>query len=118
MRWKALRNGSPQTLHMQVHQVQRPEDQHQPQSQLPAFPTGDSFGLLPWKVAMLLLPKADFAMGLDMAMDQPAPREFKKVVSSGEVAKIDTAEENVPGRLLLNGDEFIKWGRKGPKRRF
>ena len=51
---KALRNGCPQTFHVQFHQLAKTSDSGQQSSVLPIM--GDSFGLLPWKVAMLLLP--------------------------------------------------------------
>merc|ERR1719327_1777321 len=66
LRCKALRNGCPQTFHCQFHQMLPREDQRSPVQSMGA----GNFGLLPWKAAMLLLPKAEFAMGLDMAMDR------------------------------------------------
>merc|ERR1719443_2786968 len=68
MRCKALRNGCPQTFHCQFHQM-LPKEEQQNQSGAPL--ALDSFGLLPWKAAMLLLPKADFAMGLEWEEKRP-----------------------------------------------
>uniref|UniRef100_A0A7S4V2Z9 PH domain-containing protein n=1 Tax=Alexandrium monilatum TaxID=311494 RepID=A0A7S4V2Z9_9DINO len=116
MTWKALRNGKPQAFHLQFHQLHPAGAKQQP-LQLPSLMPGvcgDSWGLLPWKVAMLLLPKADFTLGLDLSMEcSPQPG-----LASETSAGVQDATEN-PDAAVLNGSTFMKWGRnKKFKRRF
>lgn len=111
--WKALRNGKPQAFHLQFHQLQqRPAKQRQG-FQLPTLGStlmgsapGDSWSLLPWKVAMLLLPKADFAMSLECAYEPP-PKRRPEVLSPTAQPEGDVHVE------ALSGAEFQKWGRNG-----
>jgi len=114
MRCKALRNGCPQTFHCQFHQMLPREDQR-----MSGNPIGDSFGLLPWKAAMLLLPKADFAMGLEMAMDKDHNEDVRKAAVREKPAIKDQTEPTDNATIVLAGSTFLKWGRNGKaKKRF
>jgi hypothetical protein len=112
MRCKALRNGCPQTFHCQFHQM-LPREEHR-SSPL----AGESFGLLPWKAAMLLLPKTDFAMGIDLGLKQEQ-EEIRKMAAPKKTAK-DIKENAIDDSTLpLIGTWFLKWGRNGKaKKRF
>lgn len=110
MRCKALRNGNPQTFHCQFHQMLPKEDQQSGVQSMGA----ESFGLLPWKAAMLLLPKVDFAMGLELEEKRAEdPRKnappIKKVVKAPEPTD--------PATIVLAGTTFWKWGRNGKARK-
>lgn len=130
MQWKALRSGCPQTFHVQFHQLQRPLSTDstgtaggpQPLPSVSLSKPGNPYGLLPWKMSMMLLPKSEFAMGLETATpakeSEGKPRTSKqqsdKFVNSSQAA--DMAD---PGTLVLAGGHFLKWGRNGKaKRRF
>jgi len=109
MRWKAMRNGNPQTFHIQFSQLLRPEEQTVPTL---SPPLGDAFGLLPWKVAMLLLPKADFAMGLEAdktpGVEQHGDQKEDAIAKPSVMSKGLTSE---PATAVVEGSNFLKWGR-------
>merc|ERR1712217_262322 len=42
----------------------------------------------------------------------------KKDTSRSDASKLNANDDQDPGALLIDGDEFLKWGRRGPKRRF
>jgi hypothetical protein len=116
MRCIALRNGSPPTFHVQFHQKLQSEDRDPRRGNVPRS-VGDSFGLLPWKVAMQLLPKADFSMGLEGHRRELEDAGTKPSTMS-QVAK-DRVESTEPSTVVLVGMVFSKWGRNGKmKRRF
>jgi len=108
MRFKALRNGCPQTFQIQFHQMQPKEEQR-----------GSSFGLLsgssilPWKVGMLLLPKADFAMGLELVLEAGQTEEVREQVNSTRAAGKLRAEPPDPATVIHAGGRFLKWCRNG-----
>lgn len=115
MTWKALRNGKPQAFHLQFHQLQSPGERQMQSLQMPSLmaPQGDSWGLLPWKVSMLLLPKADFNMGLNITAE---PAQPPVAVTETEKSQPTIAD---PVAVVLEGANFLKWGRNGkPKKRF
>lgn len=115
MRCKALRNGCPQTFHCQFHQMLPKEDQ-QSGSGVPGM--GDGFGLLPWKAAMLLLPKSDFTMGLEWE-EKHQEEQRKPLTPVVNVARQPETERTDPATLVLAGTTFLKWGRNGKaKKRF
>jgi len=113
MRCKALRNGCPQTFHCQFHQMLPKEDQR------PGIQSmGESFGLLPWKAAMLLLPKADFSMGMELEADKQEAQK-KICVSPVKKPSKEVVEIPDPATIALAGTMFLKWGRNGKaKKRF
>lgn len=114
MRCKALRNGCPQTFHCQFHQMIPKEDRT-----AGVQPLGEGFGLLPWKAAMLLLPKADFAMGIDV--EEKIQEEASKVTQPGKpkAVKERSVQPMDPATIVLTGTSFLKWGRNGKaKKRF
>eukprot|EP00746_Dinoflagellata_sp_MGD_P011964 gnl/MRDRNA2_/MRDRNA2_125305_c0_seq1.p1 gnl/MRDRNA2_/MRDRNA2_125305_c0~~gnl/MRDRNA2_/MRDRNA2_125305_c0_seq1.p1 ORF type:complete len:1133 (+),score=269.09 gnl/MRDRNA2_/MRDRNA2_125305_c0_seq1:131-3529(+) len=110
MRLTALRNGSPPSFHLQFHQKLKREERRS----TPMPPQGEAFGLLPWKVAMLLLPKADFDTGLpqqqvdeeDKSKEKEAEKEKAKTALGK--AKADVAD---PTTTVLAGMTFLKWCR-------
>lgn len=115
MRCKALRNGCPQTFHCQFHQMLPKEDQRSG-----VQPMGENLGLLPWKAAMLLLPKADFAMGLELDEKHQEEARVKTLVPDVKVAREKTVCDTTdPATIVLAGTTFLKWGRNGKaKKRF
>lgn len=119
VQFKALRNGNPQTFHMQFHQKLRDP------SVSSLLSTADgSFGLLPWKYGMLLLPKDDFAMGMEGVDDEDAEpgeakgkADFDNTASDGMGTTRD--REARDREVTLDAAAFLKWGRNGrSKRRF
>ncbi|CAK0795845.1 unnamed protein product [Prorocentrum cordatum] len=120
LRCKALHNGNPQTFHMQLHQLLKSGDGEAPAS---LGSLGSRFGLLPWKVAMLLLPKADFVMGVEVAdqgfrrsllpdPDQKGPlgRPVSQSTSDSQAVNISSGD---PVQAVNVGAMFTKWCKNG-----
>lgn len=133
MRLKAYRNGCPQTFHVQFHHLVKDQQSN------PTVPSvlGDSFGLLPWKVAMLLLPKGEFQMGLSVDQDpavgqkldidpalaakskSPAKSDKSKKGDGKKEQQEAKAKEAAAASQVCGGAVFTKWNRNGrSKRRF
>merc|ERR1719188_2665820 len=81
------RGVNPQTFQVQFHQLLQSPEQHR-QISLPGLSTRgkDNFGMLPWKVSMLLLPATDFTMNLEK--DQP-PQESVLAKTSKPPEQLD-----------------------------
>eukprot|EP00443_Scrippsiella_acuminata_P009263 CAMPEP_0115367486 /NCGR_PEP_ID=MMETSP0270-20121206/105339_1 /TAXON_ID=71861 /ORGANISM="Scrippsiella trochoidea, Strain CCMP3099" /LENGTH=264 /DNA_ID=CAMNT_0002790277 /DNA_START=32 /DNA_END=822 /DNA_ORIENTATION=- len=113
---RVLRNGCPQALQVQLKRLHiQPQQQRQQESS--AVGIGNAFSLtnafrasaqhgevmsfsdmLPWKAAMHLLPKADFAMGVDLGDDTRAT-----------VARVSVLQPPLAAAAW-------KWGRNGRSR--
>jgi len=120
LRCKALHNGNPQTFHMQLHQLLKSGNATTRDS---LGSLGSRFGLLPWKVAMLLLPKADFVMGVEMSdqgfrksllpdLEQKVPidRKVSHSTNDSPPARISSVD---PIQAVSTGATFSKWGKNG-----
>jgi len=122
MRWKATRNGKPQSFNMQFHQILRPGEQQELMMRL----HGDMFGLLPWKVAMLLQKKDGYSMVLDgypdPALGLPGVDQAKAVKDASPIMQIAQAAalgDKSAQTVVLEGANFVKWTRHGtPHKRF
>jgi len=117
LRVKAIRNGCPQAFHMQFHQLAK-SGQRPTHMLLPPL-AADGFGLLPWKVAMLLLPRSEFKMGLEVEMTENQEPEGP----TRELIKSQSRSSSTKGSFMvvatnsdlraLEGAYFLKWGRNG-----
>jgi len=129
MRYRALRNGCPQTFHMQFHKLPTPGSQGSPLDML----GGNSLNVLPWKVSMLLVSRSEFAVGLDIDGDAEdyddeqspkksqdevkVPRAMPVTAAVGPTANLVDDKESAS--LVGAGSYFLKWGRNGKsKKRF
>jgi hypothetical protein len=119
LRCKALHNGNPQTFHMQLHQLLKSGDGTTRDS---LGSLNSKFGLLPWKVAMLLLPKADFVMAVEMTdqgfrksllpdLDQGVGRLVSQQSTSTSQAERVSGID--PIQAVNTGATFSKWGKNG-----
>lgn len=97
-RGRAMRKGLPQHLHVQIFQADPLQELMDPGS------------LLPWKVGVLLLPKADFSTGFDLDVEKDPPKLVKRrpVPTEQEERHVDDMIS-----LLEAGSFFLKWGRNG-----
>lgn len=117
MRVKAFRNGCPQTFQVQFHQLGKQSLASAGGVAAP-LSVGSGFGLLPWKVAMMLLPKADFQLGMDVGEsaekpDRPIASHEKQVQQAKKQANLISSRSMDPQDIMLVGASFLKWGRNG-----
>eukprot|EP00929_Paragymnodinium_shiwhaense_P086451 TRINITY_DN46973_c0_g1_i1.p1 TRINITY_DN46973_c0_g1~~TRINITY_DN46973_c0_g1_i1.p1 ORF type:complete len:1162 (+),score=250.26 TRINITY_DN46973_c0_g1_i1:189-3674(+) len=135
MRMKVLRSGCPQHFQLQVYQLRRDEDKSVEERMLSALvPPSGQLGVLPWKMGMLLLPKAEFQMCVELDDSRPWKKKLQNDNSfgmptddslpQGHLEKVEPdapapgAASTVAGEVL-NGSYFLKWGRSGAaKKRF
>eukprot|EP00927_Polykrikos_kofoidii_P038948 TRINITY_DN33397_c0_g1_i1.p1 TRINITY_DN33397_c0_g1~~TRINITY_DN33397_c0_g1_i1.p1 ORF type:complete len:1120 (-),score=168.36 TRINITY_DN33397_c0_g1_i1:50-3409(-) len=120
---KLVRNGSPQTVQIQIRERTTKRDLST-LSRIPAaVQFGGGAGLLPWKVSTMLLPKADFDICIENCIDKDengACSEEQNRSQSGRPSPRGVVDEStVNTSKLVPATYFQKWCRNGKsKRRF
>eukprot|EP00811_Abedinium_folium_P032576 NODE_560_length_2929_cov_19.995717.p1 GENE.NODE_560_length_2929_cov_19.995717~~NODE_560_length_2929_cov_19.995717.p1 ORF type:complete len:935 (-),score=198.31 NODE_560_length_2929_cov_19.995717:125-2638(-) len=109
LRFKLMRNGNPQMLHLQFYQMLRPLSEAS--TCQPLTMSSDPFGMLPWKLGMVLLPRADYMLNGDFGLTEP---ELVAISSAHQYTSVSSTTQILNASPdVLSGQVLLKWNRHG-----